>query len=100
MSFPAGYPRLTHEISDDSSLQVFRRFKRARIRVILAKQAHIMKLEKDLDRIDTVDEDQGLHEYLRSFQDDRNLRRKFKIRELERALTQYGKSCIFPSYRW
>lgn len=46
--------------------------------------------------MDSQDEQNGYHEYLRSFQYDGNYQRKLKISELERALTEYGQQCLSP----
>ncbi|KAF2143166.1 uncharacterized protein K452DRAFT_167207 [Aplosporella prunicola CBS 121167] len=80
------YPHITQKMADLSSLQLFRRFKRTRMRLILAKQDQVARLESELDKID---EEEPNEINLGCLREDRREERWKKLRELERALSEY-----------
>ena len=56
---PKGYPRLAAFLSSETSFSLYRGFSYARSRVLLDLQAQITQLERELDRLDCFDSQNG-----------------------------------------
>lgn len=62
---PRGYPRLATFLSSETSFSLYRGFSYAHSRVLLDLQAQITQLERELDRLDLFDSQNGEDEELR-----------------------------------
>ena len=88
---PEGYPRLAAFLDSDEKFMLYRRFGFLQARLLLNKQDELRELEKDLDRLDKVD--QGKDPSLlksREKDDATSGRRKKLLSEIERKFTEYG----------
>jgi hypothetical protein len=74
-------------IGETPELQNFRRFRRARTRLLLLKQDRVVQLEEQLDKIDR-DEVAGL--FLGNARRDANASRKEVLSKLDEAVKDYG----------
>lgn len=86
-SFRNGYPRFAALLSSDGAFQVFRRFARLRMRIILTKQDELALLENCLDKIDQ-EEQRAL--FLGNLRRDSNEQRKAILERISAALSKYG----------
>lgn len=73
---------------------MFRSFSVVRARLLLLKQQRVAALEKQLEELD-LQEPRPL--YLGSFQADANAGRSQVLKDLDKALADYGKSCARTS---
>jgi hypothetical protein len=88
---PEGYPRLAALLDCDEKFMLYRKFSYLHARLLLSKQDELRELEKDLDRLDKVD--QGKDPSLlksREKDDATSGRRKKLLSEIERKFTEYG----------
>ncbi|OCL03583.1 hypothetical protein AOQ84DRAFT_368254 [Glonium stellatum] len=84
--FRPGYPRFTALLSEDSSFYIFRRFSRARLRLLLLKQDEVCRIEEELDKID---EEEPHQIFLGCSREDRNKERQEKLDELTKAVAEF-----------
>jgi len=102
---PEGYPRLAAVLDCDEKFMLYRKFGFLQARILLHKQDELRELEKDLDRLDKVD--QGKDPSLlksREKDDATNGHRKKLLNDIERKFTEYGHlilySCLIFLYAW
>lgn len=86
-SYRKGYPRVSAIIGETPEYQIFRRFRRARARLILAKQDRVAQLEEQLDQVD-LNEKAEL--FLGNMRRDKNQQRIALLADLDEALGDYG----------
>ena len=86
--FRSGYPQFTALLALHPSFQNFRRFSRARLRLILLKQDEIVDLEFSLDRIDAAEQRDLL---LGCARKDNNAERRDVLSKMQKSLSDYGK---------
>lgn len=100
---PKGYPRLAAFLSSESSFSLYRSFSYAHSRVLLDLQAQVAQLERELDRLDLLDSQNGDDGNLRlssKARDDRGPRdddqrpRAEVLRELREKLSEYDEMLI------
>jgi hypothetical protein len=53
---PKGYPRLAAFLDSDENFMLYRRFGFLQARLLLYKQDELREMEKELDRLDRIDE--------------------------------------------
>ncbi|GAB1317148.1 hypothetical protein MFIFM68171_07358 [Madurella fahalii] len=94
-SYRQGYPQYTALLAASDSFYVFRKFSRARARLLLLKQDKISVLEKELDRVDR-EEQSPL--FLGKSRFDANANRAAVLAELDTALIDYD-SLLERSHR-
>ena len=85
--YRAGYPQFSALIGSHSSFQVYRRFLRTRVRLLLLKQDEISVLESQLDG---VDREETREIFLGNARRDVNAERNKLMVDLENALSNYG----------
>jgi len=87
---PEGYPRLAALLDSDEKFMLYRRFGFLQARILLNKQDELRELEKDLDRLDKVDEgkDPSLLKS-REKDDAANGRRKKLLYDIEEKFKEY-----------
>ena len=87
---PEGYPRLAALLDCDENFMLYRRFGFLQARILLNKQDELRELEKDLDRMDKVDERKD-PEVLRSREKDAasSERRKNLLYNIEQKFKEY-----------
>lgn len=86
-SVPQGYPLFTTLLSADKSFQVFRRFTRVRMRLLLVKQDQVSMLEH---RLEALDRNEPCPLFLGSIRMDKNKERAAILDQLTTALREYG----------
>jgi hypothetical protein len=88
---PEGYPRLAALLDSDEKFMLYRRFGFLQARVLLNKQDELRELEKDLDRLDKVDQanDPSLLKS-REKDDAASGRRKKLLSDIEEKFKEYG----------
>ena len=88
---PEGYPRLAALLDSDEKFSLYRKFGFLQARLLLNKQDELRELEKDLDRLDQVDQekDPGLLKS-REKDDATNGRRKKLLYDIEGKFKEYG----------
>lgn len=87
-SSPLGYPQFSTLMGVHPDFSVFRRFSVTRARLLLQKQQRVSELEMQLEELDSQ-EPRPL--YLGSFQADANASRLQVLKDLDKALADYGK---------
>lgn len=94
---PEGYPRLAALLDSDEKFMIYRRFGFLQARLLLNKQDELRELEKDLDRLDKVDErkDPSLLKS-REKDDAANGRRKKLLYDIEEKFKEYGHLIFYP----
>lgn len=94
---PEGYPRLAAFLDSDENFMLYRRFGFLQARLLLNKQDELRELEKDLDRLDKVDQakDPSL---LKSREKDDAVdgRRKKLLYDVEEKFKEYGHLIFYP----
>jgi hypothetical protein len=85
--FRPGYPRYAALLSADPGYHIFRRFTRARQRLLLLKQDEICRLEEALDNIDDKDPNSV---FLGCSRIDNNKERQENLKDLSKAMAEYG----------
>jgi hypothetical protein len=93
---PEGYPRLAALLDCDEKFMLYRKFGFLQARILLNKQDELRELEKDLDRLDKVD--QGKDPSLlksREKDDATNGRRKKLLNDIEGKFTEYGQLILY-----
>jgi hypothetical protein len=93
---PEGYPRLAGLLDCDEKFMLYRKFGYLQARILLHKQDELRELEKDLDRLDKVD--QGKDPSLlksREKDDVANGRRKKLLYDIEGKFTEYGHLILY-----
>ena len=85
--FRQGYPRFCALIDAHPALNVFRRFSKLRVRVILRKQDTLSVLEQQLE---TLDRQETTSLFLASNRLDGNTERQTVLDDIETALQDYG----------
>lgn len=98
---PEGYPRLAALLDSDENFMLYRRFGFLQARILLNKQDELRELEKDLDRMDKVDQrkDRSLLKS-REKDDAENGRRKKLLYEIEEKFKEYSNSLACPPPPW
>lgn len=86
--FGDGYPKFTALMNLHPAFQNFRRFSRARLRLMLLKQDEISRLETSLDEIDRHEQRKL---FLRSVRKDENNERQTILSKMQRSISEYGK---------
>ncbi|TVY68658.1 hypothetical protein LSUE1_G008301 [Lachnellula suecica] len=88
---PEGYPRLAALLDSDENFMLYRRFGFLQARILLNKQDELRELEKDLDRMDKVDQ-KNSPGVLRSREKDDALsgRRKKLLADIEERFKDYA----------
>ncbi|KAF2468911.1 uncharacterized protein BDR25DRAFT_230846, partial [Lindgomyces ingoldianus] len=81
-----GYPLYSSWLASHSQCQNFRRFKTTRMRLLLAKQDEVSKLESELKAIDW---DETAELFLGSMRLDKNAKRKDVMCKLDVAIKEY-----------
>ncbi|KAF2236489.1 hypothetical protein EV356DRAFT_482261 [Viridothelium virens] len=81
-----GYPLYASLLGRQPEFQMFRKFRRVRMRLILLKQDRIVQLEGKLDELDALEE---TIPSLESSRLDCNLERKDVLEQLDRAVSDY-----------
>jgi len=88
---PEGYPRLAALLDSDEKFMLYRRFGFLQTRVLLNKQDQLRELEKDLDRLDKVDQVKEPSLLKSREKDDAsNGRRKKLLNDIEEKFKEYG----------
>jgi len=92
---PEGYPRLAALLDSDENFMLYRRLGFLQARILLNKQDELRELEKDLDRMDKVDQrkDPTLLKS-REKDDAENGRRKKLLYEIEEKFKEYSNSLV------
>lgn len=95
-SRPDGYPRLAALINSDNGFVMYRRFGYIHNRILLHRQAEIVELEKDLDKLDDSDYANPDLRFrcrltTREFLEGDDTEQKVLIDKLEEKLKSYGK---------
>ena len=85
--FRQGYPRFCALIDAHPALNIFRRFSKLRVRIILRKQDTLSVLEQQLENLDRQ-ESTAL--YLASNRLDGNTERQTVLNDIEKAVQDYG----------
>lgn len=86
-SYSEGYPQFSSLISARVEFFIFRRFRRLRARVLLAKQDKLSLLEEELDNID---EQESRPLFLGKLRGDPNQARRDILCQVEAILRDYG----------
>lgn len=91
---PEGYPRLAAFLDSDENFMLYRRFGFLQSRLLLHKQDQLRELEKDLDRLDKVDQIQN-PTLLKSREKDNaeNGKREKLLSQVEDKFKEYG-NCL------
>lgn len=90
--YPDGYPQYAAFVNTDSNFRIYRRFGTLRNRVMIHLQFEIAELEKELDKLDELDNTADRRRRLSSIRFDKaqnDSRRKELIEEIEAKLEKY-----------
>jgi len=94
---PEGYPRLAALLDCDEKFMLYRKFGFLQARILLNKQDELRELEKDLDRLDKVDEGKDPNLLKSREKDDAvNGGRKKLLYEIEEKFKEYGYLISYP----
>jgi hypothetical protein len=95
---PEGYPRLAAFLDSDEKFTLYRKFGFLQARILLNKQDELRELEKDLDRLDKVDQGKD-PSLLKSREKDTatNGRRKKLLYDIEEKFKEYGHLILYSS---
>ena len=88
-----GYPQYAALLGSHASFHIWRRFLRARARLLLLKQDKVCLLESQLDEID---QHETRELFLGNNRRDRNKKREQILTKLEDALSKYGSFAASP----
>lgn len=86
-SFRMGYPKFSMVVGKTPEFQTFRRFRRMRARLLLAKQDRVSQIEQKLDEIDGKEHAEL---FLGNMRRDKNQERRSTLEDLDEALADYG----------
>ncbi|KUJ19488.1 uncharacterized protein LY89DRAFT_642559 [Mollisia scopiformis] len=93
---PEGYPRLAAFLDADENFMLYRRFGFLQARVLLYKQDELRELERELDRIDCIDQHSNDKSVLKSREKDDKVTntRKNMIGKIETKLKEYSEMLL------